>query len=156
MRKENLEITEPSGSMSGARFARDLVTSCKQHGDYLQKLQSGVDVTDRTSKKAADARVARQMEMCDQAVATGRVVTTVESQEELARLAMWQQGDASLSTADNLKKRNTLRDAPSVEEVLEAFSGMPMLASPCIPCTVRSADIAALRARHRCSMPSGS
>ena len=52
------------------------------------------------------------------AVAAGSVVTTTDGQADLAK---WQQGDAELSTDDNLARRESLRRHPEVVAALDAF-----------------------------------
>ena len=49
------------------------------------------------------------------------MVTEVASAASLSDLAFWQQGDASLYTDDNVKKRTKLRHSADCVEVLEAF-----------------------------------
>ena len=52
---------------------------------------------------------------------SGMIKTTVASDEEKASLALWQQGDVELNTANAIRDRSELRRHPKVLAALDAF-----------------------------------
>ena len=64
----------------------------------LRKLQLGVRVGGVIENALIDSRVQQAVEQASQLVRQNSVVHTVESDSDLTRNAVWQQGDAALST----------------------------------------------------------
>ena len=94
----------------------------RTHLDYLGTLRAGVAVRVRTGAMLGGARVRQRTEEAKRlSRQDSTIITEVESESALKSLALWQQGDAELSTLENVAKRSALHRAPAVLEVLQAF-----------------------------------
>ena len=89
------------------------------HDRYMAKLRAGARLEGGgvlhmmgVKTKVKDAKDMAQ---------SGLVMTAVESEKELAKLEMWQQGDVSLATEEKVRERQALRHDRRVLEALQAF-----------------------------------
>ena len=92
------------------------------HGSYLQKLRLGVKMIAGDSVVANflnDARANVKAEEAQKALAAGLV--QAERYDGDKELAEWQQGDRSMYTSENLKRRMALRRHPLVTASLQLF-----------------------------------
>ena len=92
----------------------------KRHKNYLDKLRRGVHMVQVSTGALTDAQVHRAARAAMMAMKSG-VVETERTGTGESTSAFWQQGDASLSTAENLRKRFKLRWSPLILKALELF-----------------------------------
>ena len=92
---------------------------------YLQKLRVGakhviqVDSVLSSLATITSAKEAYRREL--EAVQSSAVVVHVQTQAELEKLELWQQGDASLATKEKMLERQKLRYDRRVLEMLQQF-----------------------------------
>ena len=89
------------------------------HDRYMAKLRAGARLEGGgvLHMMGVKTRVKDEREMAQ----SGLVTTAVESEKELAKLEMWQQGDVSLATEEKVRERQALRHDRRVLEALQAF-----------------------------------
>ena len=89
------------------------------HDRYMAKLRAGARLEGGgvLHMMGVKTRVKDAKEMAQ----SGLVMTAVESEKELAKLEMWQQGDVSLATEEKVRERQALRHDRRVLEALQAF-----------------------------------
>lgn len=100
-------------------FASEYAVLYERHNEYLAKLRTGVKAAGRQLSAYNDVRSNHLAEEGMQLA--GKVATEVTTAAELADLAFWQQGDASLYTTGNVQRRTRLRHSDACVEVLDAF-----------------------------------
>ena len=99
-----------------------VIAGAKARSAYMDKLRAGVKHQESVMRAlGAKSQAAIAAEEAERWLASGDVVTTVESRAELEELEMWQQGDASLSTREKMLERQALRHDRRVLEALQAF-----------------------------------
>ena len=102
-------------------FAREYAVQYERHNLYLAKLRNGVSAAHGALNTYRDVKTSLLANAASKQFAGSGVVTEVTSECELANVAFWQQGDASLNTIENVKKRSRLRHSDKCVEVLDAF-----------------------------------
>ena len=119
-------VTSWGGSyVSIAAAANAQRTVGRGHDSYLSKLRSGVQTVVHTMDSFS-ASVLAEQRFIEEAAAEGgksasQVVTEVTSTEELAKLEVWQQGDASMMTEEKLVQRRSLRFDRKVLQTLNTW-----------------------------------
>ena len=118
---KSVAIMQKSLKESKALVLKDAAR--KGASNYMLTLRMGVKHADSVvrafgahpaaKKAAAEARVLLSE--------GGRVVAEVATEEDLQKLELWQQGDASLATEQKMLERHKLRFDRRVLEVLQAF-----------------------------------
>ena len=102
----------------GRAFGVSRAVAKSGHEDYLGKLRLGVKYTGAVD--AIHMRV-KAAQAAQAAMRNSGVITEAESEEHVASLHMWQQGDASLHSEEKLRKRLALRRSRRVVEQLQSF-----------------------------------
>lgn len=87
--------------------------------DYLRKLRIGVVQRGLSEGVLTDIKVKHEADEATALVDTGAVVTVHSS--GASNVAMWQQGDASLSTTEKLRDRKALRRDERVAKAINCF-----------------------------------
>ena len=92
------------------------------HSKYMAKLRAGAKHSS-SIMRILGAKTTASSAANDAAdvMRAGIAVTDVDNDDELAKLEMWQQGDASLATEEKLRERQALRHDRRVLEALQAF-----------------------------------
>jgi len=91
------------------------------HGSYLLKLQAGVNIRSHLGTEFDQARIGQEMKLSASLASAGAVVCEVSSEAEVEAIPIWQQGDASLSTADAMRERLHLKRTQAVRAALHEW-----------------------------------
>ena len=92
-----------------------------KHELYLKRLRVGVEAYVKTLAVKAAAKATVMASVAAELIESGAVVTSVDFESDLEAIPLWQQGDVSLNTADNMQKRMRCRHSDEVTEALGAF-----------------------------------
>ena len=90
------------------------------HATYLRKLQVGVLYGGVVENALLDVRVTRATDHCAALVRQGQVVVDAEA-GGTDEIALWRQGDTTLSTRTKFEQRLKLRHTPAINAVLHTF-----------------------------------
>ncbi len=92
------------------------------HARYMAKLRAGAKHADSIMRiMGVKTHVQTAQLHAQTSMQSGLAVTDVQTEEELEKLELWQQGDASLATEEKLRERQALRHDRRVLEALQAF-----------------------------------
>lgn len=86
----------------------------ESHVSYLKKLQLGVKTRTVMNEQYVDAKVMDEMRL----IKSGRCTLTVEREEQINKVAIWDQGDAYFASEQAVRARLRLRRDDAVHEVL--------------------------------------
>ena len=92
-----------------------------KHELYLKRLRVGVEAYVKTLAIKAAAKATAMASVAADLMDSGAVITSVDMEADLDFIPWWQQGDAALSTAENMRKRMRCRHSDEVTEALGAF-----------------------------------
>lgn len=97
--------------------------SYQHHGKYLHKLRVGTRAATAVAASEARLKAAATVVTAEAAtnIAHGTVITVVASEQEAAELELWQQGDVSLYTPEQLNSRMRLRRDRRVAAALQMW-----------------------------------
>ena len=97
-------------------------TKSSNHDRYMAKLRAGAKHGEAILRSMGfDTKVKKALTAEEESMVSGTVTTVVESEADLEKLEMWQQGDASLATEEKMRERQKLRHDRRVLEALQAF-----------------------------------
>ena len=107
------------GGIPGSRaFGFTRTVAMSGHDAYLGKLRLGVKYVGAVESIHLRVKAAQAAQA---AMRNTGVVTEVESEEQIASLHMWEQGDVSLHSEETMRKRLALRRSRRVVEQLQSF-----------------------------------
>ena len=118
-------MQQVDSDVSGSINFDELVDAVKKDTDRknstFQRVMAKAKAAIKANKSYGKMHVRHRALKAAKAVEEGSAVTYVTEADGKAQLAVWQQGDAELSTTENLAKREHLRRDPRVVQALDAL-----------------------------------